>query len=245
MLLYSALGALMLALVHFFTYKLRFSRIPRSKWLSAAGGVSVAYVFIHLLPELEEWQKTFEDKYNWSIDFLSHHLYLIALLGLTVFYGLERAAKLSKESERDTKSGEPLKAGNISVFWVHVVSFSIYNALIGYLLVHRDEDGLTSLAWFVLAMTFHFMVNDYGLIEHYQKKYLHKGRWVVSASIIGGWTLGALSDVSEVFVAILFAFVAGSVVLNVLKEELPEERKSNFWAFLGGAVLYSALLMAA
>jgi zinc transporter ZupT len=245
MLLYSAIGALMLALVHFFTYKLRFSQIPRSKWLSAAGGVSVAYVFIHLLPELEEWQKTFEERHNWSIDFLSHHLYLIALLGLTVFYGLERAAKLSKESNRESNSGEPLENENVSIFWVHMASFSIYNALIGYLLVQRDEDGLASLAWFVLAMIFHFMVNDYGLLEHYKKKYLHRGRWIVSASIIGGWTLGALSNVSEIFVAILFAFVAGSVVLNVLKEELPEERKSNFWAFLGGAVLYSALLMAA
>ncbi len=241
MLLYSALGALILALVHFFTYKLRFSQIPRSKWLSGAGGVSVAYVFIHLLPELEEWQKTFEEKQLLSLDFFSHHLYLIALLGLSVFYGLERAAKLSRESHRETKKGEPNK--NLRIFWIHIASFAFYNALIGYLLVHRDDEGVGSLAWFVLAMAFHFMVNDYGLIDHYQEKYLKKGRWIVTASIIGGWLLGYLTDVSEVLVAVLFAFISGSIILNILKEELPEERKSNFWAFLGGAITYSALLM--
>ncbi len=32
--------------------------------------------------------------------------------------------------------------------------------------------------------------------------------------------------------------------MNVLKEELPEERKSRFWAFALGAVLYAAILLA-
>jgi len=34
--------------------------VPRSRWLSAAGGVSVAYVFMHLLPELAEGQAAIE-----------------------------------------------------------------------------------------------------------------------------------------------------------------------------------------
>jgi hypothetical protein len=41
----------------------------------------------------------------------------------------------------------------------------------------------------------------------------------------------------------LFAFLAGGVVLNVLKEELPEERESRFWAFALGAASYTALLL--
>ena len=40
----------------------------------------------------------------------------------------------------------------------------------------------------------------------------------------------------------LFALLAGGVVLNVMKEELPEERKSRFGAFLLGVVLYGGLL---
>jgi hypothetical protein len=32
--------------------------------------------------------------------------------------------------------------------------------------------------------------------------------------------------------------------MNVLKEELPEERESRFWAFALGAALYTMLLLA-
>lgn len=48
--LFAALG---LALVHLYGGKLRFLEgTPRSIWLSIAGGVSVAYVFVHLLREV-------------------------------------------------------------------------------------------------------------------------------------------------------------------------------------------------
>ena len=44
--------------------------------------------------------------------------------------------------------------------------------------------------------------------------------------------------------AALTAFLGGGVVLNMLKEEVPSERQSRFWAFAGGAVGYAALLLA-
>ena len=41
----------------------------------------------------------------------------------------------------------------------------------------------------------------------------------------------------------LFTFPAGGVVLNVLKEELPENRESRFWASAAGTAGYTALLL--
>ena len=243
MLIYSGIAAAILALIHLFANKMGFSHIPRSKWLSAAGGVSVAYVFIHLLPELEEWQSKFEESHEGSFSFMSNHLYLISLFGLTVFYGLERAAKLSSESERKNKDEKEQELPQI--FWIHILSFAIYNAIIGHLLVSRDSGSGTELVWFVVAMAFHFMVNDYGLLDHYRHNYLKKGRWIAAFAVLGGWALGAFTNFSETAIAILFAFISGSVILNVLKEELPEERKSNFWAFFTGIVLYSAILLIA
>jgi hypothetical protein len=35
------------------------------------------------------------------------------------------------------------------------------------------------------------------------------------------------------------------VVMNVLKEELPEERESSFWAFALGAAAYAGVLLMA
>lgn len=42
----------------------------------------------------------------------------------------------------------------------------------------------------------------------------------------------------------LFAFLAGSVVLNVIKEELPSERRSRFASFAAGVLGYSVVLLA-
>lgn len=52
------------------------------------------------------------------------------------------------------------------------------------------------------------------------------------------------TELGEAALALLFAFLAGGVVLNVLKEELPEERESRFGAFALGLAAYAALLLA-
>ena len=55
--------------------------------------------------------------------------------------------------------------------------------------------------------------------------------------------MGLLFEVSEAAIAVLFGFLAGGVIMNVLKEELPEERESRFWAFALGAAAYAAILL--
>ena len=47
----TALIAIALALTHLFGGKLHLAKVPRNRWLSGAGGVSVAYVFVHILPK--------------------------------------------------------------------------------------------------------------------------------------------------------------------------------------------------
>lgn len=238
----SALFAVILALVHLFSGKLRFlDRTPRSIWLSVSGGVSVAYVFVHILPELSQAQETIKGTVGKALLFLEHHVYLLALLGLAVFYGLERAAKLSRQRNHKVGKGDVTSEG---VFWVHIVSFAFYNALIGYLLLHREEPEIQSLLFFFMAMALHFVVNDNGLREHHKRAYKKIGRWILAAAIICGWAIGLGTQLSKAAIALLFAFLAGGVVLNVLKEELPEERQSRFWAFALGATIYSALLVA-
>lgn len=236
------LCSLLFALVHLFAGKLRFLEgIPRSRWLSFAGGISVAYVFVHLLPELSAGQEHMEG----MLGFAEHHVYLIALLGLVLFYGLERAALESRSERRGTEDegkGTEEEAGP-GVFWLHIVSFSFYNALIGYLLLHREENDLSPLLWYTLAMGVHFVVNDFGLREHHKERYHTPGRWILAGAVLLGWLVGVATEVSEAAVSMLFAFLAGGVVLNVLKEELPEERKSRFWAFALGCGVYAALLL--
>jgi Protein of unknown function (DUF3611) len=80
--LLSALCAIALAIIHLFSGKLRLLRtIGRSRWLSFGSGVSVAYVFVHILPELSEAQETIQSSLDFGLVFLEHHVYLVAFIG--------------------------------------------------------------------------------------------------------------------------------------------------------------------
>ena len=226
------LCAFVLSAMHLFASRLRFLEgIPRSVWLSIAGGVSVSYIFLHLLPEIAE--RSDHLHVLWSFLETNHGAFLIALIGLVAFYGLERAVLTDRR--RDAED-------NPSLFYLHLASFGLYNALVGYLLV-RWQEGLEGLLWFALAMALHFIVNDYGLRQHHRDSYRASGRWILAGTGLAGWATGALVEVSDAVVVALMAFLAGGVVLNVLKEELPAERESRFSAFLAGAAAYAALLL--
>lgn len=241
MTLLTALFAAGFALVHLFIGRLTFlDGIPRSRWLSGAGGVAVAYIFLHLLPELSAHQQTFAEALGVEERTAESWVYLVALLGLATFYGLERMVKASRGRQRDR--GSPDRAED-EVFWIHIGSFGIYNILIGYLLLHREETGLWPLVIYFVAMALHFVTNDFGLRQDHKESYDHRGRWVIAGAVLLGWFLGAVTTVPEIAIGFLFAFLAGGVVLNVLKEELPEERKSHFGAFALGTAGYAVLLL--
>jgi hypothetical protein len=241
--LLTALIAVGLAFIHLYSGRIRFLDVlPRSRWLSAAGGVSVAYVFVHLLPDLAKEQETIREAAGERFNFLEQHVYLVALIGLAAFYGLERAAKVSRRRKRSVGGEDSTEAG---VFWLHAISFAVFNALIGYLLLHREDPGIQGLLLFAFAMGVHFMINDHGLRKHHQRAYDEVGRWVLAAGICVGWMVGLFFEVSEAAIAVLFAFLAGGVIMNVLKEELPEERESRFWAFALGAAVYTVVLLLA
>ncbi len=239
----TALLAVGLAAIHLYSGRMRFLDVlPRSRWLSVAGGISVAYVFVHLLPDLAEEQETIREAAGEGFNFLEYHVYLVALIGLAAFYGLERSAKTSRRRKRTAGDEDSTEAG---VFWVHAASFTVYNALIGYLLLHREEPGVWSLILFAFAMGVHFVVNDYGLRRDHKGTYDRIGRWVLAAGILAGWVVGLFFEVSEAAIAVLFGFLAGGVIMNVLKEELPEDHESRFWAFALGAAAYAVVLLVA
>lgn len=236
-----------LAMVHIFATHLRLvGSVPRSRWLSFAGGGSVAYVFVHILPDLAEHQEALRESKVLGIDTLDHHIYLIALVGLASFYGLERLVRGSLQNATRAEVGDGDESPVDShVFWLHIASFAIYNALVGYLLVHREGEDRISVALFGVAMGFHFLVNDFGLEQDHRDTYSHTARWILAVAVLAGWVAGVAFDVGEASIAVLFALLAGSIILNVLKEELPQERESRFIPFALGVTIFAAVLLAA
>ncbi|WP_218836351.1 hypothetical protein [Halorarum salinum] len=86
-------------------------------------------------------------------------------------------------------------------------------------------------------------MNDYGLRTAHERSYHDTGRWVISGAVVVGALPGGVVEVGRAALAIPIAFLAGGVVLNVIKEEHPEERESRWWAFAVGVVGYSAVLL--
>ena len=161
------------------------------------------------------------------------------LVSLLVFYALERLARSSRDSNR--RSGGP-DATKPAVFWLHISTFAAMNVLIGYLLVARHETW-SALAVFFAAMLVKFVVNDHSLHQLHKSGYDRFGRWLLAGAVLLGWAIAYWDLMPMIGPAILQGLLAGAVLLNVFKEELPAESKSRLWPFALGAVGYSAVLL--
>ncbi len=239
----SFLAATALAAVHLFSPRLRvLHEIPRSRLLSVAGGISVAFVVLRLLPSVAETQIEIARAGGTGLlPFLQDHAYVMVLLSIILFYGLERLVKVSRARRRVVEGEDCTTPG---VFWLHVSTFALVNLLIGYVLVFRSALGLRALLLFAVAMLLKFIVNDHGLHVDHKAAYYRIGRWLLAGAVLLGWAVGYAVELPPVWPALLQAFIAGAVLLNVLKEELPEYRESRYWAFALGAIVYAALLVA-
>jgi zinc transporter ZupT len=225
------LAALVIAAAHVGAGMLdRIQGTARRGWLSLAGGVAVAYVFAHLLPELAHLSETVTETFR-----LEEAIFGVALLGLVIFYGLERWARTSRDEAR-CEGREDCTPPR--VFWIHLGTFGAYNAIVGYLLVH----GRHRLWLFTTAMLLHFLVNDDALARHHHTRYQRVGRWALGAAVVLGTGAGLLLPDRPMVLALLLAFLSGGMILNTLKEEVPAERDSRYWHFAGGAVAYALLL---
>jgi len=223
--------AIALALIHGFASRLPiFSFIPRFRWVSFAGGVSLGYVFLEVFPELNKVQEELEHSAIPFIDYLENNVYLLALAGLIVFYGLDLLASKSKNPNNST------------AFWIHIGTFSILNIITGYLLQDLGNHSLVECILFFVPIALHFFIIDEHLREHHQSQFDHNGRWYLVGAIIFGSIIGQVADLNEAAIAIIWSFLAGSIILNVLKHELPDEKDSCFWSFLGGSILFAILL---
>jgi hypothetical protein len=203
----------------------------RQEALSAAAGLSAAFVFLELLPQVRERADAVTGRTEGLLGFVPDEAFFLALVGLLVFYGLETLARRSRRTGHGV-TDDPAGLAQIS-------AFAGYYALIGSLLWTQEGRDLVS---FSIAVGIHFLVVDYGLRAHHPVAYRRVGRWLLAAAVLVGCAVGGLAGVPEGIVGIALAFLAGAIMLITLKEELPKEAEGRFGAFAGGAAAYTVLL---
>jgi len=238
----SILEALSITLVLMLSHYLSplVGRIPggnEKRLRSFAGGVAVAYVFLHMLPELVEGNEAVGELLK-QVERLSPLLdlgiFLVALLGFTLYYGLELLAA-HKAPQSPAAEGR--------VYALHLGMYCLYNFLITYTMPLRVQTGLGYALIFTAAMALHFTFTDRGLHRNFPRRFSHGGRLALVGSLGAGWVVTALTDpINVLAVSLMIAFLSGSILYNVFKEELPAERESSYAWFALGLGLTTALL---
>lgn len=230
-------AAILFASIFYFGARLRIpgtgQRYHR-RILSFAAGVSIAYVFIHLLPELENAKNVFlRETAHRSLPFPEYRVYLSAMMGFMLFYGIEHMVVHRKSPE--AKTGGP-------VFMLHIGGFAAYAWLISYLLVRSIGEGGVSIALYAVAMGLHFLSIDHALRREHGLLYEGTGKNVLALAALAGWSVGMLAELPKPMVITLLGIVSGAIIMNSMIMELPKEKEGKFASFLIGGIFYTVLL---
>lgn len=221
-------------------------------WLSIFSGISVSYVFLGLIPDIEKYR--YDLNRTSSLDeVVSGRFYaLLILLGFTVFYCLEMFVKHSRKRKTRAEDDDPLSApldillpcDTTTPLVIHVAAFTIYGFAIAFLLPKKQLlFSVKNMFFYYAAMQAHYIIDDMALHEHFGKKYDKFGRIPLILGTITGWSFGFFMDVSPGVVAGVASGIAGGTIINCLKEELPADTKGSIPLFLLGTISYSLVVI--
>lgn len=205
------------------------------KRVSFCAGMAAAYVFVHVMPELEDVRVVFVESASIQTRLEGSVIYAAALIGFMTFYGLEHLRKQVRDSNAEQREQ--------AAFRLHVGGFSAYATLVGYLLARDFEEGRAQLLLFTTAMAVHFLAVDHALSEEHAEAYVRRGRYWLAAMVPIGWAVGQLLALPLAVVALLVAFLSGAVIVNSSLMELPSDKDGHFMSFLAGGLLYALILL--
>jgi len=224
-----------------FCVGIRFHEVPsraRRAWLSVAGGTAIAYVFVDLLPEMQRMQEIFSlGAVNRGLPFPEYRVHGSALIGFVFFYALESMAAATR------REGDAVEQDRPIVTWFHIGGFAVYCGLMAYLLREDADRGGWALPAYAVAMFCHFWIVDHALRREHGRPYDRVGRWLLAGGILAGWIVAALGASSDLVLPTLMGLIAGGVVMNSIKEELPEKGQAKVLPFVAGALGYALILI--
>jgi hypothetical protein len=224
------ISILIFSCTHLWAEKIRnLGIVSNSRFFSMGSGVAIAYVFVDLLPKLSEGDSLVKQKLWELFPYFEHHVYVMALLGFILFFTVDRSKAIIKNQS--------------AYFLLSLSSYALFNFLVGYAVVDKNNLEVQPLILFTIAIALHYFMNDYSLSMAHGNEYRQHGRWVLIMSLFLGWLTGVWIELSETGVALVSAFIGGGVIMNVTRHELSEEKPNSLGAFLIAAIIYTAILL--
>lgn len=213
--------------------------------VSFSGGVAVAYVFFDLLPAIQEAAVHLRFLLRGSSDEIPEvAIFGVAFTGFLIFFISEHAA-LHSRRRTATETGQHIDsvAASNGIFVIHFSILSILSLLIAYNLRFEVQTGLLQVVLFSFALILHFFGADRTMEVHHRYLFNRYGRYFLSIMPLTGWSLSVLFPERQSEAAVLLAFIAGAVLFNVIKDEVPGAENGEPKFFIAGTLIYAAVLL--
>ena len=210
--------------------------LTRRRFLSAAAGGSIAYIFVKLLPELQTAAAIFRHAHPEFMPFEgAYGINLAVMTGFLCFYATNEMMRSESEEMQQDKTTR--------AFWAQTMGYGGYVGLVAYLLVRSFSEEVSSLLFYSISMGLHFLLIGVALRDAHRENYDRIGRYALAGFCLAGWLLGVMNELPVPLLILLFGFVSGGVLSVTVIVELPKGGESRTSSLLLGALGYSLFLI--
>jgi zinc transporter ZupT len=217
-------AATLIGIIHFFGSRIspKESR-ARYRVISFAAGVSIAYLFLDLLP------KTYE-----AATHLRQWVFVFLLIGFSIVHLSEKWIYQHHDGARlDTELNT-----------VDSVAFFAYNFVVGIALLEKMRENLLEGALFLIPIALHAMLSMASMSNiHRSGRERLAVKIVLSGSALYGVLFGIVVTIPRVVDNILISLIAGVLLYIIVREFLPEKEKGQPAFFIAGLAVFVVLAM--
>ncbi len=227
---------LILSVSHLMVGKIKIVNRYQNILISFAGGISISYIFLTILPKLAKSEKLFfsSDDVGFLI-FLEHNSYLLALIGLLIFFFSDQLVQYLFALHEGGKHSTTYKAA----VYFHISFLAGYYLLTGFILTELKDVSNCIVIIFAIAMIFHFQSLDLIIYKRFQHKYNRIIKWIFAFSTFIGWLIATILAMDQIILALWTSFFAGILIITTIKEKIPDQKRSSpLLPFLLGVMIY-------
>jgi zinc transporter ZupT len=194
----------------------------RLKLLSFSGGVSLAYIFLELLPASYD-----------AVPHLHRILFFLMLAGFCIFYLAEKHLYRHQSSKRESELTK-----------THLYAFFLYHFFLGLVLAHMTSTTFLRGLLFFFPLLIHTMASTASLNEVHPRFKEHPfAKSLLANSSLLGVLFAIFFPLSPVTYYALLSFIIGVLLYVVIRDLLPEDEGGSPAYFVMGILLYSLLLL--
>lgn len=212
-----SLVALFLGAAHFFAPRAFENRKHPERWQAFGGGLSAAYVFLHLIPTLDSSQGV-----------LGERIYFIALLGFVAFYAVELRFA-------------PPRHDHPTKYHVYLGALFVYNGLLVFTLGRNLPSTPLLTMVFGAALALEALETDLELQETFGRRFAKSGRWVLLAGVAVGFALNLFRHPHPEVIDVVTAALTGFMIFQTFVGLFPVSRTRRFSAFVVGILTFLGL----